>query len=354
MITTGGTIASVAGSNSVGIETSKKSISKLIRKVKNTLGCEIEIKSPLNKNSEAFTAFDWVLLLESLKEASCQDVAGIVITHGTDTMVYSMAAALCYQPQWQQKICFTGAYHPSEHQNSDAYLNLVAAISFVLSEQSHYGVYLAFRADSSNIKANIIEAAAVKPMGFDSRCFESFYQHVVATFQLDTGLSAITLPQFETFPCLKISHFPTQPILLKTQATIACFYLHPSLDISVLKNIIKGRKILIIELYHCGTASTELIDFIALYSEKITFLVGTFPKKYIDLPYESSQKMLQAGAYLYADLQPYFLYVFSLLSLSLAYSEENIISALSPWMLKSDLNHKTKGVRIDNFEQGLL
>ncbi|MCK4494592.1 MAG: asparaginase, partial [Methylococcales bacterium] len=189
LITTGGTIASAADSGSIAIEASKQSISALILKVQNTLGCKIDIRSPLNKNSEAFTPFDWVLLLESLRYVNDQEVAGIVITHGTDTMVYSMAATLCYQFQWHQKICFTGAYYPPEHQNSDAFLNLLAAISFVLSPQSEQGVYLAFRANSSNTKANIIEAATVKPMGFDTRYFESFYQPIIATFQFDTGLS---------------------------------------------------------------------------------------------------------------------------------------------------------------------
>ncbi|MCK5871190.1 MAG: asparaginase [Methylococcales bacterium] len=340
LITTGGTIASAADSGSMAIEASKQSISTLILDAQKTLGCEIDIRSPLNKNSEAFTPFDWVLLLESLMDVNDQKVAGIVITHGTDTMVYSMAATLCYQPQWQQKICFTGAYYPPEHQNSDAFLNLLAAISFVLSPHSQQGIYLAFRADTSNTKAHIIEAAAVKPMGFDSRYFESFYQHIVATFQPDTGLSTIKSPQFKIFPCLKNDHFPTQKALLNAQAEIACLSLYPTMEISVLKGLIKGRKILIIELYHCGTASAELIKFIENHSETTTFLVGTFPKKYIDLPYGSSQKMRQAGAYLYVDLQPYFLYVFSLLSLSLQYSKQDIVSGLLPWLLKYDLSHK--------------
>ncbi|MCK5728263.1 MAG: asparaginase [Methylococcales bacterium] len=354
LITTGGTIASVVNSSSISIDVSQQSILTLIAEAKETLKCEIDIKSPLNKNSENFIPYDWVTLLQSLAEIDDDDIEGIVITHGTDTMVYSMASVLCYQSKWQQKICFTGAYYPPEHSDSDASLNLLAAISFVLSPQAQQGLYFAFRADPLNMKANIMEAAAVKPMSFDTRCFESFYGQVIATFQRNSGLSAIKPLSFKKFPCLKKCIFPTRQKLLEAQAHVACFNLYPSTDVSVLENIIKDRKVVIIELYHCGTASTELIQFIENHSKEITFLVGTFPKKYIDLPYESSQKIQQAGAYLYADLQPYFLYTFSVLSLSLQCSEQSIISTLLPWALKSDLNHKTKGVRIDYIEQGLL
>jgi L-asparaginase len=337
LITTGGTIASTLKNNAIGIDETQQSLRSIITTVKKKLSCQIDIKSPLNKNSEAFLPNDWLKIIRCLKEASNDsNVSGIVVTHGTDTLAYSLAAVMCYQSIWPTKICFTGAYYPPTHPKSDGSLNLLAAIHLVLSDISVNGNYLAFRADDSNTKVNIIDGAYLKPMDFDGQYFESFYHKIMASFTIDHGLSKLKSASLSPFPCLENTALPTQKALFNAQKQIAFISVYPGMDQELLKMMLQNRKIIIITLYHCGTGSADWVDLIKMYSKKVTFLMGTFPKKYIDIPYESTRKMQQAGAFIYTDLQPYFLYVFSLLSWSIGGSQNKITQTLLPWELNKN------------------
>ena len=338
LITTGGTIASTLTENTLGIDKTQQSFQAVIEMVTKNLNCHIEIKSPLNKNSEAFSPSDWLEIITCIKEANQGDISGVIVTHGTDTMAYSLSAVMCYQALWATKICFTGAYYPPEYPESDAGINLLAAIHFVLADKPEKGSYLAFRADDSNTKVNIIDGAHLKPMGFDQQYFESFYDQIITTFTLEGRLITPNNFSGSHFPSLETSKLPTHDALLDAQNKIAFIALYPGIDERLLEAIIQNRTIIIIEMYHCGTGSIDLLGFIKKHAKKVTFLMGTFPKKYINFPYESTSKIQQAGAFIYTNLQPYCLYVFALLALSLNHSQDDITQQLWPWELKHNVD----------------
>jgi len=336
VITTGGTIGSILQSDSISVDVTEKRISHEITRAKNRLGYTVEVLSPLNKNSEALYPSDWVKILRSLNEANKSDADGIVVTHGTDTMAYSVAAAISYNEHWNKKICFTGAYYSPDHPSSDTSLSLLAALEFAASPHPANGIYVAFRSNRFNSEARIIHGADIKPMVFDDQFFESAYDDVVSTFKPKEGMSDEISLNSNKSPSLGSSQFPSEVDIENAQSQIACISLYPGVDKNLLEGAVNGRKLLIIQMYHSGTGPSDsdnldLVEFIESQSGNTTILMGTFPKKYIETPYDSTNEIKNAGAYVYADLQQHFLYVFSLLSLSIGLEPKDITNKLARW-----------------------
>ena len=160
VIATGGTIGSILQHNSISIDQTEGIPPD--QRVK--LGSEyfVEVVTPINKNSEAISPDDWSQLLHALVAANDSDAVGVIVTHGTDTMEYSVAAALAYGNYWKKPICFTGSYYAPDDPSSDAHLNLMAALEFVASPSSPSGVHVAFRSNRVNQRARIIHGSFLR------------------------------------------------------------------------------------------------------------------------------------------------------------------------------------------------
>lgn len=338
VITTGGTIGSLLNEDSVSVEMTEKRILREVSLAKDRLKCSVSISSPINKNSEDLSPLDWVTILHAIKIANDSDSTGIVITHGTDTLAYSVAVALAFANQWHKKVCFTGAFYPPNHPSSDVTINLLSSLEFASSTHPVKGVFVAFRSNLSNTKANIIDGINLKPMAFDDPLFESAYDENVATFNLKLGLSSERSSTTINSPCLDSDQIPEIEDVQLAGPKVALITLYPGIDKPMLDAAAKGRDILILQGYHCGTgpsqADCDLLNFIEQVSPTTQILIGTFPQKYIDMPYQSTLKLKAAGAHLYADLQVHFLYVFSILGLSLSMSASEIIERLKNCELK--------------------
>lgn len=336
VITTGGTIGSILQSDTISVDVTEQRISHEIAQAKKRLGYSVEVMSPMNKNSEAITPSDWIEVLNCLVEANEGDADGIVVTHGTDTMAYSVAAAISYNHLWKKKICFTGSYYSPDHPSSDTSLSLLSSLEFAASNHPANGIYVVFRSNRYNSEARIMHGADVKPMIFDDLYFEAAYNNIVSTFSPKTGLSEeISLTSFKS-PTLGVDEITSKEGIIKAQSDIACISLYPGIDNNILNSVALGRKIIVISMYHSGTGPSgneysDLIEFIKSASPQTNILMATFPRKHIDVPYDSTKDIKKSGAYVYADLQPHFIYVFSLLALSAGLSPSEIISRLSSW-----------------------
>lgn len=332
VITTGGTIGSILRSDSTSVDTSESRIAQEIEHARNRLGYSVEVISALNKNSEALHPTDWIKILTCIEQVDKSDADGIVVTHGTDTMAFSVAAASIFNKCWYKKICFTGAFLPPDHPSSDTSLNLLAALEFAVSDYATTGVYVAFRSAQDNSAANIIRGADIKPMAFDNEFFQSAYSNVVANYQPSAGISMVNSFNATEIPSLDNLQTINHENVGQAQTEIACISLYPGIDKQFLHNATRDRTVLVLEMYHSGTGPTDdLIQFLKDVSKDTVVLMGTFPKKYIDLPYSSTNEIKQAGAHIYADLQPHLLYTFALLSLSIGNSSQDIVKNLCAW-----------------------
>ncbi len=343
VITTGGTIGSYLAKDLVWLDSAELQISNEINKVKEKLGCEIVTDSALNKHSEDIFPSDWAKILSSIKAANDSDSDGVIVTHGTDSLSFTVAAALCFRNMWTKKICFTGAYYAPNHPNSDAQLNLAASLEFVLNSNSSYknGVFVAFRADGENKQARIIRGESLKPMNYDDEYFKSAYNEKVADYLLGNDASGTSIVFSENVcesknPCLDSDKLPQADSIKLACSKVAMITLYPGIDKKFLAAAIAGREILIIQAYHCGTGpvfDSDLLSFIQESSSSVKILFGTFPQKYLKVPYESTEKLKNAGTFIYADVQAYFLYVFAVLGLSVGLTPDKLIDKLSPYQI---------------------
>lgn len=337
VITTGGTIGSVLKGSTFSVEQSSRTVGCEIQAAAQALGLEVEVRSPINKNSESFAPTDWLDVLAAIDAA---DVDGVVVLHGTDTMEYTLAAACSFAPRWSKRVCFTGAMRSPDLPNSDARINLLAALSFAADAAYEDGVYLAFCDHADRLSASIFHASEVKPVAFDESGFHSVYGNVVARYAKQGGLQANSDYIKPAGPVVSGEVLPRKAALLASQGKVAYIKLYPGIDLHTLQALSAGRSVVVVELYHSGTgpASADYKDLIRLleqHSDSTLFALSAFPLRTLQQPYVSTQAIMQAGGNVYADMQPHYLYVFCLLMTALGAGREEIQAQLSGSLLST-------------------
>jgi glutamyl-tRNA(Gln) amidotransferase subunit D len=138
ILATGGTIASRVDYLTGGVYsafTAEEIISAVpeITEIANVSGRQV-----FNKFSENMTPPDWVTLANEVFKEMKNNVDGVVITHGTDTMGYT-AAALSLMLSSNIPVVLTGAQRSSDRGSSDAATNLINSILFA-SKADYSGV----------------------------------------------------------------------------------------------------------------------------------------------------------------------------------------------------------------------
>lgn len=330
VITTGGTIGSVLADKAVAVDSSLKHLAQTIELSRKQLGCSIELYSPFNKSSENLRPEDWHDLLMALEQANSSDCAGIVVTHGTDTMEYSVAAALCCAQPWTKKICFTGAYYPPEFPSSDAAINLLAALAWVCDDTHQFGVAVSFSGGQQQ-SSEILNAIGFKSMLYDERCFSSSGGSL-ARYD-NSGLSQGPANFRQLSPRLPINFVPGSESLASANSRVAFLHLYPGIDLSLLLAAAADRDVLVLQAYHCGTGpadeDSDLLDFIREQSESTGILMAGYSDDLIEFPYESSIELISAGLRLYKNIPAYYLYVYSLIGLAAGLDVKALTESLS-------------------------
>ena len=338
VLTTGGTIGSLLTSGSIAVEATEYTIQLEIEKAAARLDCSISVYPVFNKNSENITPADWLTLLEKIKEVDALGYHGIVITHGTDTMAYSLCAVLAYSHLWKTKICFTGSYYSPDHPDSDTSLSLLAALEFTASEAISSGVFLAFRSNSENTEAAISPALDVKEMNYDQESFYTSFDRKIASYRQDSGLSLT--PATERAPTLNFSKIlsrdlPSTEAILNASKRITLLKIYPGIDYEAIFTCIPTvgeQRVIVLELYHSGTL-LALNESVQQLTQRATLLAGTFPSEKMQNPYASTAEAIHSGINIYKRLQPHFLYTYTLLALASGKSTEQIVNSIKDWKI---------------------
>lgn len=154
VVFTGGTIGSDAKGGSVGLYAGSRKL--LLDAYRKQYGDEISFDSqtPLNILSENVQAEDLLTLYECVNSADFSQYDGIIITHGTDT--------LCFTVNWFSRvmratpvpIVFVSALFPLTDPRSNGLTNFSGAVDFI-EKAGVKGVYCAFANDNENCKIHI-------------------------------------------------------------------------------------------------------------------------------------------------------------------------------------------------------
>ncbi len=140
LITTGGTIASMATGNGLAPGISSTSLMEFVPEIQDF--CNFQTMDLMNLDSTNVGPDQWRQIVDSVEERY-SDFDGFVITHGTDTLSYT-AAALSYMIQNSTKpIMLTGSQKSIYLRDTDARRNLIDAFLYAADPDSS-GVKIVF------------------------------------------------------------------------------------------------------------------------------------------------------------------------------------------------------------------
>ena len=138
LLTTGGTIASMPGSD--GLQPHRSGVMERELDQLRTY-YDITVQDVMCLDSSNIRPAEWQLIARAVYELR-GDFDGIVISHGTDTMAYTASAVTFMLPDIDLPVVFTGSQLPLADVLSDGPDNLRTAFAMAASGKS--GIFLAF------------------------------------------------------------------------------------------------------------------------------------------------------------------------------------------------------------------
>ena len=161
LLTTGGTIASMPGSD--GLEPHRSGVmEREIDQLRTYY--DITVRDVMCLDSSNIRPEEWQFIARSIYEMR-GDFDGIVVSHGTDTMAYTASAVTFMLPDIDIPVVFTGSQLPLADVLSDGPDNLRTAFAMAASEKP--GIFLAFD------RKVMLGCRAVKVRATDFSAFES-------------------------------------------------------------------------------------------------------------------------------------------------------------------------------------
>ena len=135
MIITGGTISSRLDPKTGGvISTDAEEILNISTEIKKICNI-VEIEKPFMKMSENMCPKDWKILAQTAERLlNRDDIHGIIITHGTDTLHYTSAALSFFLQNLNKPVALTYSQRSIDRGSTDAHLNLICAAKYAISD----------------------------------------------------------------------------------------------------------------------------------------------------------------------------------------------------------------------------
>lgn len=242
LLTTGGTISSVASGNGL----IPADASSLILNVLKEEDTDIHYKNIMVLDSSNIQPEEWKIIAKEAFTAM-PEYDGIIITHGTDTMAYT-ASMMCFMIQNPAiPIVFTGSQLPITHPLTDAVLNLKSALA--MAKTDHQGIFVAFD------RKIILGCRAVKVRTSGFTAFESINLKSVGHI----SASGLTIRKDI------LTHYTKPPkLVLEIETNVFLLKLTPTTNPSIIDLLIAaGTRGIVIEAYGVGGISFIRRDFIS-------------------------------------------------------------------------------------------
>ncbi len=203
LLTTGGTIASVAGSD--GLEPHRSGVMERELEQLRTY-YEIAVEDVMCLDSSNIQPQQWQQIAETVFRLR-GSYDGIVISHGTDTMAYTASAVSFMLPDIDIPVVFTGSQLPLAAVVSDGPDNLRTA--FAMAAAGYPGVFLAFD------RKVMLGCRAVKVRATDFSAFESINaQYAARVTGLGLTVDQRVIPRVKG-PARLVSAISDEVFLLK-------------------------------------------------------------------------------------------------------------------------------------------
>lgn len=149
LLSTGGTIASKVDyrTGAVTPVLTAEELNSSVPELAKIANVDAEVL--FSEYSENIMPEHWLKIAEKLKEYSTLDYSGIIIAHGTDTMHYTSSFLSFALAGFPIPIALVGSQRSSDRASSDAALNLMGAIKFLVGCKTN-GVYIVMHQDEND------------------------------------------------------------------------------------------------------------------------------------------------------------------------------------------------------------
>jgi len=189
IVSTGGTIASTVDYQT-GAVSSKFTAEDILRSIPE-LGeiAHYHTLQPFNILSENMNPQMWMELARAIYEEIKDGAKGVIVTHGTDTMLYS-AAAISFMVNTPVPIIFVGAQRSADRPSSDNAINAICSAKAGVSELGE--VVVCMHSTSSDTACSLHRATRVRKNHTSRRdAFQSIGRDPVATIAYPDGNVAL-------------------------------------------------------------------------------------------------------------------------------------------------------------------
>jgi glutamyl-tRNA(Gln) amidotransferase subunit D len=299
ILSTGGTIASKVDYRT-GAVTSQFSAGEIIAAIP-------ELEKIANYNSrviytilsENMRAEYWIALANAVAEEIRKGSQGIIITHGTDTMMYT-AAALSFILKTPVPVILVGSQRSSDRPSSDASMNAICAVTVATSDIAE--VVVVMHGTTSDDYCSIHRGTRVRKMHTSRRdAFWSINQPTIGRVDYLSRKIETNIP-YRSRGKVELE------VRDKMEPKCAIVKYSPGASPEVLDYYINaGYKGIVIEGTGLGHVASNWIDSIRKATEKDIPVIITsqcLRGRICDRVYDTGRYMLEAGALEGGDMLP--------------------------------------------------
>ncbi|MDR0439028.1 MAG: Glu-tRNA(Gln) amidotransferase subunit GatD [Methanocalculaceae archaeon] len=288
IISTGGTIASTVDYRT-GAVSSKFTTEDIIRSIPELAGiARYRTAQPFNILSENMNPAMWQELARAIRDEIVAGATGVIVTHGTDTMLYS-AAAISFMLTVPVPVIFVGAQRSADRPSSDNAMNVICSAKTGVSDLGE--VVVCMHATSDDVECALHRATRVRKNHTSRRdAFQSVERAPVGM---------VSYPDGTVFLGMDAIPRGTHELSLFDRLESHCGLLqyYPGIDPAVF-DAFRGYAGLVIAGTGLGHVGTDCIAKIAALISAGTFVVMTSQCQagYVcDRVYETGRDLLDAG-----------------------------------------------------------
>jgi L-asparaginase/Glu-tRNA(Gln) amidotransferase subunit D len=255
---------------------------------------EFIVRQPVNALSEDMTPGDWTLIAREIEQlCEKEDVRGVLVLHGTDTMAYTAMAMTFMLTGIEVPIVFTGANLPPNEPDSDADTNISDALMALLKLPA--GAFISFAGRPEAISW-VMESVSARKVRASGPAYRSTNRGPVAT--VEKGKFSFRR---------KLEPVSRRPSRIEVSDRVLQLSLHPGIDLSAMSDLIDIREIrgVVVSTYPAFTApsyppTSSLPDFVTRCSGAdvaVALTVGNAPVGRTNA-YGSTLHMIESDALL--------------------------------------------------------
>ncbi len=251
LVTTGGTITMLRGAG--GSLQPCDDAGELISRIPElSLLADIDVLSLANVDSSNLTPDLWISIGRAIYQ-KMRDYDGFVVTHGTDTMVYTSAALSFILQELNKPVIVTGAQVPLEEIGSDGRANLINAVRVAISDLAEVAIVFG---------SMVIRGTRAKKISvFDMQAF-------VSVNEISLGTIGLTI-KYSDFAGLRTRKKPLLRAFLNEN--VAMLQVYPGMKPEIVDFVADNHDGIVLEGYGAGNIPNQknsLIPAIRRATEK--------------------------------------------------------------------------------------